>query len=316
MQLSCTLEAHPAPALIGRRQFFAMNTDIRLLALDWQKAELLARCEEVFHAIEERFSRFRPSSELSLLNAAAGGEVVVSPEMFALLSLCVAYHRLSRGLFDPAVLHSLEAAGYDRSFELVPRQVADVPRPTAVPMKRSLGELVMDRERPAVRAPPDMRLDLGGIGKGYAVDRAAEILAPAGDFLIDAGGDIYASGDGPDGPGWLVSIGNPLHEGEELALIQLRDRALATSTTARRAWQRGGRWLHHLIDPRTGQPAETDIVSASIVALTAVAADVFAKVALVLGFEEGSAFLRARGSPGLFVFPDGTWQATSDWPGG
>ena len=103
--------------LITRRAFFAMNTDIHLVTRSWQDVRLLAGAEELFHAIERSFSRFLPSSELSRLNRCAGREVRVSQQMFHLLGLSLAFHRLSEGVFDPAVLPSLEAAGYDRSFE-------------------------------------------------------------------------------------------------------------------------------------------------------------------------------------------------------
>jgi thiamine biosynthesis lipoprotein len=98
--------------------------------------------------------------------------------------------------------------------------------------------------------------------------------------------------------------------------VRLRYQALATSTVARRRWQRDGRWLHHLIDPRTGEPALSDAISVSVIAPTAVEADVFAKVALLLGSENGIHFLHGQGVQGLFVATDGSWQATAGWPGG
>jgi thiamine biosynthesis lipoprotein len=302
--------------LLGCHAFFGMNTRILLLSRAWDSTELLCAAEQVFHGVEERFSRFRPSSELSRLNDMSGHTVIVSPEMFHLLDLCRRFHRLSGGLFDPAILPDLESAGYDRSFELVPSQAPEATPTNSTPANGSIADLAMDRSRRAVQAPPTVRLDLGGIGKGYAVDRAAQLLAPAADFLIDAGGDIFASGDGPDGDGWLVAVANPLREDEDLGVVRLRGQALATSTVTRRRWQRDGRWLHHLIDPRTGEPALSDALSVSVIAASAVEADVFAKVALLLGVEVGERFLDARGAEGLFALSDGSWQATREWPGG
>jgi len=302
--------------LLGCHTFFAMNTRVLLLSRAWDSAELLCEAEQVFHGVEERFSRFRPSSELSRLNDMSGHTVIVSPEMFHLLDLCRQFHRLSGGLFDPAILPDLESAGYDRSFEFVATHAPEATATNPTPGHGSIADMAMDRSQRAVQAPPAVRLDLGGIGKGYAVDRAAQALVPAADFLIDAGGDIFASGDGPDGDGWLVAVANPLREDEDLGVVRLRGQALATSTVSRRRWQRDGRWLHHLIDPRTGEPALSDALSVSVIAASAVEADVCAKVALLLGVESGRQFIDAQGAHGLFVGSDGSWQATREWPGG
>ena len=311
--------AQPAvsPAdLLGCHTFSAMNTGILLFSRAWDSAELLCQAEQVFYGVDERFSRFRPSSELSRLNNLSGRSVTVSAEMYELLDHCRRLHRLCGGLFDPAVLPNLESAGYDRSFELVPAYAAEPgPAPSAAG-GGSIADLAMDPDRLSVQAPPGVRLDLGGIGKGYAVDRAARVLTPLADTLVDAGGDIFASGHGPDGDGWVVSVANPFNEDENLDVVRLRDQALATSTVTRRRWQRDGVWLHHLIDPRTGEPALSDAVSVSVVASNTIEADVFAKVALLMGSENGRQFLEARGAHGLFVGADGSFGVTGGWPGG
>jgi thiamine biosynthesis lipoprotein len=302
------------PDLLGRWRFDAMNTDVQLITLGWPGVDSLRRAEGVFHDVEVRFSRFLVSSELSRLNASGGREVAVSPELFQLLLLGLHYHRLSGGLFDLAILPSLEAAGYDRTFQLVPGQ-QDV-APTVPETTYSITDVELDARRSVVRAPAGLRLDLGGLAKGYAVDLSARELAPYGNVLVDAGGDIYASGTGPDGASWLVGVADPFRAGIDLTTLHIRDQALATSSVVRRRWQRGGRWLHHLIDPRTGEPAASDAVSVSVVASSTVAADVFAKVGLLLGCADGGRFLEEQQVSGLFVRSDGTWTTTAHWPGG
>jgi len=302
--------------LLGCLTFSAMNTQVLLFSGSWDSAELLREAEQVFRGADQRFSRFRPSSELSRLNEMSGREVAVSAEMFHLLDLCLRFHRLSGGLFEPAVLPDLESAGYDRSFELMAAREAAACRTGHPRAGGSIAGLAMDHGERTVRAPAGVRLDLGGIGKGYAVDRAAQALTPAADFLIDAGGDIFASGDGPGGDGWVVAVADPLRDDENLDVVRLRGQALATSTVTRRRWRRAGRWLHHLIDPRTGEPALSSALSVSVIARTAVEADVFAKVALLLGPEAGGRFLDAQGAHGLFALADGSRQATREWPGG
>lgn len=300
--------------LLGQRSFRAMNTDVLLLARDVAWIPLLVRAEEVFHDVEARFSRFLPDSELSLLNAASGSRTTVSREMLDLLSRAIELNAITGGVFDPAVLPQLEAAGYDRSFEQVPRELAGDAAGMA-PARHTISEAKLDPQKRTVTTPAGLRIDLGGIGKGYSVDLAAAVLAPARDFLVDAGGDIFASGRAPDADGWIVGVADPQQPERDVAVLCLSDVALATSTTAVRRWRRGGKWQNHLIDPRTGSPAQTGVVSVSVIANSTVEAEVFAKTALILGFEEGSRFLNARRAPGLFLMEDGQSCPTHDWPG-
>ncbi len=289
-----------------------MNTDVRIITIDWQQSALLAEAERAFHDIESRFSRFLPQSELSRLNAQSGERVIVSPRMLQLIDLAVFFHHRTGGLFDPAVLPLLEDGGYDRSFELVARDGAACATGRARD-NATIADLELDREHFVVTAPRGVRLDFGGIGKGYAVDVAAQRLQEAHDFLIDAGGDIFASGDGPEGDGWLIGIADP-SGGDDIDVVTLRDQAIATSTTSARRWKRGGRWLNHIIDPRDGSPTRSEIISASVIASTATEADVYAKCALILGPGEGRRFLESQRVRGLFVLEDGTTIRTPGWP--
>lgn len=264
------------PALLGHHQFRAMNTDIRLYMLDIESVEIFPETEALFRSVEARLSRFLPDSELCRLNDCSGRETRVSWMMFDVLGRSLGLHRETGGVFDPAVLPALERAGYDRSFEQVKRTANAVPA-DAGREQFSISQLRLDFQRKTVTAPEGLRIDLGGIGKGYAVDAAASVLEPARDFLVNAGGDIFASGAGPDGDGWLVGVTEPHNFDVYVSLVRLHDEALATSTTAVRRWQRGGRLLHHLIDPRTQKPAEPGVLSVSVIALTAVQANVYAR---------------------------------------
>ena len=300
--------------LVGRRRFRAMNTAVELMAVDWQQTALLQEAEQTFHDVEARFSRFRAESELSLLNARAGEPCAVSPQLLQILEGAVYFHRLTGGIFDPAILPDLEAAGYDRSFEFVtPTTAAAVTRPEHRPA--SIAELQIDRQRQTVTAPTHLRIDLGGIGKGYTVDAAAHILLPARDFLINAGGDIFASGNSSDGAGWPVAVSDPFDEQHDLDVVTLHDEAVATSTTARRRWERGGTWHTHIIDPRSGLSVDNDVVSATVIAPTATEADVFAKTALLLGVAAGERFLEKQNTSGFFVLSDGAVHRTAAWRG-
>lgn len=309
------LPMHIVGDLLARRQFRAMNTDIEITLLDWRRISLLDEAERFFADFEDRFSRFRGDSELCYVNDHAGSPVRVSREMIALLQAALKMHEKTRGLFEPAVLPTLEAAGYDRSFEKMERDgdsaLAALPRRMG-----GIRDIVVDPDARTVMAPAGMRIDLGGIGKGYCVDRVARLLRDAGPCLINAGGDMMGVGGGLDRHGWVIQILDPADGTQEIDRVRLRDRAVATSTTAVRNWRRGGRTLHHIIDPRTGQPAESGICSVSVIARTAARADVYAKTALILGYEAGSEFLAEHGVHGLFVLNNGAIHTTGRWPAG
>jgi thiamine biosynthesis lipoprotein len=291
-----------------------MNTDVTLYVRSLDDVGLLAAAEEVFHSLERRLSRFKPESELCRLNDRSGRDVPVSETMIDILRRAQKLHAVTGGVFEPAVLPDLEAAGYDRSFEHV-APVAQEQPPRGRAQACSIAQLHVDFASRTVRGPAGLRIDLGGIGKGYAVDTAMLLLAPARDFVVSAGGDMFASGCGPDDDGWLVSVVDPFGSGTPVSLVRLYDQALATSTTAVRRWQRGGRLHHHLIDPATRRPAESGVISVTVIAGSATEADVFAKTGLLLGADRGLAFLEEQDAPGLFVLDDGGAVHTAGWPG-
>jgi len=294
-------------------RFAALGTEV--LVCSPAADELAGDVRSLVEEYEERFSRFRPSSELERLSARTGEEVAVSEDLFEVLELAMGFWRETAGLFDPLVRAQLEAAGYDRSFDLVPRSRPE-PAPPPTPGRRpTFGEVRLDAGRRTVRLPRGGRLDLGGIAKGWIIDRLVRRLAPYGPFLADIGGDVAVRGDGPDGgPGWLIGVTDPFRPDEDRCWVRLRDGTVATSTVMRRRWQRAGHWLHHLIDPRTGSPARTALVQATVVAPTATAADVYAKTAIILGRERAFDWLARRSLPALLVTPAEA-VGTSRWHG-
>lgn len=243
-----------------RHEFRAMGTDVELLLVG-EPGDSFRAVEAEFERLEEIMSRFRPQSELSRLNAA--GWIDAGPDLLRVVRLALAAREETVGLFDPTVHRALVAAGYDRSFERVEPDGSD-----GSCGARCGGEVTVSGRR--IVLEPGTLLDLGGIGKGYAVDRACELLAPAGPCLVNAGGDLAVRGGA-----WPVGASG-------LTLL-LESGAIATSGRDRRRWERNGDERHHLIDPRTGRPAETALLSVTVVAPTAVRADVLAKVAFLGG---------------------------------
>jgi thiamine biosynthesis lipoprotein len=288
-----------------QRAFRAMGCHM-LAILDrddpWTEAQLAA-VPAWFEEWEQQLSRFRPDSDLMRLNAAAGRPVAVPPALWDVITVALDAARQSDGLVQPTLLGALEAAGYDRSFdELAPEQATT----GAAVRVADWHAIELDPHNRTVKLPEGMRLDLGGVAKGWAADQAVRRLSMAGPALVDSGGDISVSGPLADGQPWPIGIDSPFGQHETLGLLLLDHGAVATSGRDYRRWQRGGVEQHHIIDPRTGRPAVTDVIAATVVAPDGPAAEVAAKVALILGSDAGLAWIEARSSlAGLLVLENG-----------
>lgn len=295
------------PAGMSRLRFPAMGTGVEVL-IPSQDVAAGHRVRELFEEWESVLSRFRPGSELSRVNAAGGG--VVSPLLAEAVGTALLAAHATAGAYDPGLAVQLSQAGYDRPFtEMDPS--SPLPAPAAV---RPGGDWrrVLLTDRRLLRLPPGMHLDLGGIAKGMAVDAAVALMrrleVPGG--VVSAGGDLHVWGLPPRGRSWTIDIDAPV----PTPRVPLRRGALATSSTLRRRWETTEGPAHHTIDPRTGRPARTDLVSASVVAPRCQEAEAAATAALVLGAADGAAFLAARGLHGLLVRRDGPPVTVGSWP--
>ena len=313
--------------------FRAMGTDVALWL--WNSSEQRARsallaAEGFFAQTEARLSRFRADSELSRLNRTAGKPFAASPVLFDLVAEALAWRDRTGGIFDPAVLNALIASGYDRTFSAV--KVED----------RSTGEsgvgvsvdagagftgasqgarvdssgIVLGPGR-QILLPEGVGIDLGGIAKGWTIQQAAHRLGMWGPCLVDAGGDIACVGKPPGEP-WVVTVADPRvedeHADEDIAVVSLSNAAIATSSRIYRSWRQGGRAAHHLIDPRTGAPAATNIYSVTVLADRLPDAEIYAKTALILGEEQGLAYLnQLTGAAALVVTDDGRHLTTGNF---
>lgn len=269
---------------IAQRTFRAMNSDIDLFAAG-ASASKLARAEQWLAAYEQRFSRFSPLSELSRLNAAAGRPFMASPALFRMVELALSLARRSGGLFDPTVLSALDAAGYDRTFELLePRTRGRTPA-----HKCSWRDVELEPRQREIRMPEGCGIDLGGIGKGWAVDRMATIIGAR--CLVNGGGDVFAGERPAPGSPWRIGVADPFEPERDAFVLHVENRGVATSSSLKRRWLASGLWAHHLIDPRTGRPADSDAVQVTAIASTATEADYHAKVALLMGAAAGVDYL-------------------------
>ena len=271
-----------------------MGTNVRFVAPPSPGFGRAARgVRAIFERDERRFSRFRADSELARVNAAAGTWVEVSPPFAAVVDLALSAWRRTRGRFDPTLLGAMIANGYDRDFDDVLAGARDALHPAA-PAGRG-GEVELDGRR--LRLPDDVGLDLGGIVKGWTVDRAARAARSAGPawVLVEAGGDLRVDGATPDG-GLEIAVEDPQAADIEIGRVTLSDGALATSCVTKRAW---GPDAHHLIDPSTGRPAVGPVIQATVWAPTCAEAEIRSKDALLQGEE----YLRR--APAMLVLREG-----------
>ncbi|HLZ70324.1 MAG TPA: FAD:protein FMN transferase [Dehalococcoidia bacterium] len=299
-----------------RHAFFAMNTEIELLADTrdgGRAAGLFAEAEALLHRHEATLTGFSEHSELAALNRAAGQSFAASPLLFTTVGAALHAAARTGGLFEPAVLDALRAAGYDRSFAVLPYSAPRTPPAAPGPILGAFRHVELAPRGRTITRPAGMHLDLGGIGKGLAVAAALSLLRPLGNALANAGGDLRASGRLADGD-WLAGVQHPFEPGRDIATVAVRDAALATSSIMRRRWRRDGVERHHLIDPRTGASAATDLAAATVLARTAAEADVLAKTALLLGRTAGRAFVEREGALCLLVGRDGAIELSPGFP--
>jgi FAD:protein FMN transferase len=267
---------------IASRLFQALGGECEIHAIGVSD-EALASAEAWVHDKHERLTRFASTSELSRLNASRGEWAPVSPLLEGLLREGLRAHEISGGLVNIAVLPAVLAAGYTRTFSEGPTAV------TASVIPPSLPDVLEVRDGEA-RLRRGATIDLGGIAKGWLADRLAAELGT--NALVNLCGDLYARGGGEQGDGWPVGMGGKT--------VLLHDMGVATSGTRKRSW---GPDLHHLIDPRTGMPAKTDLAEVSVIATTGADAEIYAKTALFLGSARAPEFLERHGALGWSLSP-------------
>lgn len=278
-------------------RFPAMGTEVELLAWPGLPSGAAQRVESFFAAVEARLSRFRPDSELSRLNRSGGRPFRTSALLRRVLREALEAARCSGGLYDPTVLGALEGCGYDRSFP----EMRGIQAGQRV-VQRARHESVTLLEGGKVLLRDGVRIDLGGYAKGWTVDAAARFMRGVPSWVINAGGDLRAAGPGPGGDGWLVGIEDPWRPGCDLAVIRVTGRAVATSSVRRRRWLTLDGWAHHIIDPRTGRPSDTGLVSVTVIAPSAAQAEVLTKTVLLLGPRRGLERLESeRACAGVLV---------------
>jgi FAD:protein FMN transferase len=289
---------------INDQRFRAMGSDAQVIVVGGPE-RLLETAIDRIEQLEARWSRFRPDSEVCELNRQAGSPVEVSADTLLLVRRAIEAWRITGSSFDPTVLGAVIGAGYDRSFELLG---------TAPPVTHEalmLGCTDIEVQDSAVRLPAGTGFDAGGIGKGLAADLVVSEAMAAGaeGVCVNLGGDLRVAGIGPDGA-WTVGIDHPWSS-EPIALLGLTNGAVATSTTLKRTWVTSGVARHHLIDPSTGDPSDSDVNLACVVTGEAWRGEVLAKAVLLRGSQRAFDLLDPCVAQALIVDHNGNITCTS-----
>lgn len=289
-------ETHgPNDAGMVTHQFYAFNTVITLQAF----ADI-DRCGPAFDAaraasrtFERRLSRTLPHSDISRLNAAQGERVAIADDTAELLREAIGYCAGSEGMFDITVGSVVRLWNFHES--VVPKRSA-VEQVLAHVDWRMLrvGEGEGARSAWAQLDDPQAAVDVGGIAKGWIADRLSALLEKRGleSFVVNLGGNVMAHGEKPDGSPWRVGLQDPRDKGSIVGAVAIRNASAVTSGVYERCFERDGVFYHHILDPKTGLPAQTDAAGATVIARRSIDAEGYSTTLLALGIERGIAFAR------------------------
>lgn len=253
-------------------------------------------------ALEQLWSRFLPGSEISRINRSVEW-TAVSADTVTLFDRAVTGWRITGGAFDPTILSSLVSNGYAES-------MGDTPGRTLLSAPAHRGpapganHIEIDRKTSRARLPSGTGFDPGGIGKGLAADLVATELVESGAkaAIVSIGGDLRVAGEAP--ASWVISVENPFDPDRSVADLGLVDGGVCTSSLRAKTWFEDGREMHHLIEPRTGEPVVSSIVSATVLAAEAWMAEVLTKAAITGDAIGAIGFLESAGVEGLLVDVD------------
>jgi thiamine biosynthesis lipoprotein len=281
-----------------------MATDVFIYIIDEKASQkkIQDSVDKAFSLLKEfesKFSRFMINNELATFNKASGN-VKLSNDLSKMIEKSIYYRALTNGAFDISILPNLINEGYNVSKT---KGYYEVALPVCTSGYR-ITDIALNKKNKTAGKPKDLQIDLGGIGKGFAVDKVSGFLKKNyPNFLVDAGGDMFASGVDLKNnyPYWAVDIENPIDEGKSMDTLMITNMGVATSGVNRRKWVKDGEAKNHIINPTTGKSISGDILSVTVVAKDTTEADVLAKSLLIIGINEGTKFCEDNFIAAYFV---------------
>lgn len=288
--------------------FQAMGSKI-LIAMDTDQEDLLLKMKEAqewFELWEQTFSRFRPESELTRLNRKPEVALPVSDTLFEVATLALQIENRTQGLISPKIHRALHFAGYSTSFEELPLKEDFYLGTTESVDDFENQSYYLDKANQTITIGHGTSLDFGGFVKGWAAHQTMLRLQDWAPVLVDAGGDISISRPPENQSSWPIGVANPFQPETPLELIMVNSGGIATSGRDYRRWFFNHEWQHHLIDTRTNKPAETDVITSTVLAKDIIEAEMYSKLGLILGSVDGSEQLQKEADLGfLFILEDG-----------
>lgn len=249
---------------------------------------------QTIRRFEKKFSRFLPKSELSYVNLKAGRAVSISDDFVDLAWKSIKASIATDGLFNPFILPALQNIGYVGSWSEVQKEQPNL----NFSNRRICSVQDIKLGINLIEIPSHSALDFGGIGKGYILDKIAGIIDSQrfDNYWLSFGGDIICSGSDISGHGWQIGIASARDNSKQIDTIYTNGEKIAIATsgiTKRKGIKKGNEW-HHIIDPRTGLPAQSDIITATVVTETAILADVYAKTLVIMGADRAKDFVKNK----------------------
>ncbi len=307
---ACSRDANrlPTAELVGGAMGTTWNARLVAPPAGLDNVALTAELDALFAAIEQSMSTYRPDSELSRFNAAQSTDwYPVSAELCVLAAQSLAISRSTDGAFDVTVGPLVNLWGFGPGGATA--QPPEAERIAAALPATGFDKLQADCAQPALRkSVPALYVDLSAIAKGYAVDRAAELLLGRGvrNFMLELGGEVRVSGENAARGPWRIALEKPVEYGRVVQTVMLlSDVAVATSGDYRNFFEHGGRRYSHAIDPRSGYPVRHTAFSVSVLAETAAEADALATALLVLGPEEGLSYADTHDLAASYLLQEG-----------
>lgn len=291
--------------MLQRLEFHAMGCEMLAVVDHKSTSQQLAQVPVWFEEWEQALSRFRINSELTRLNLTHERPVKMSQILWDVLQCAKDAEQMTGGFVTPTLLDAIIEAGYDRPFDELPHLTSWMPIPVKT-RTASLKSIAVNEKTQTVTLPQGVGLDFGGVAKGWAAHQAMQRLSADGPALIDAAGDIAISGPRADGSPWQIGVADPFQKGEEIETLLVNQGGIATSGKDRRRWTRNGVLQHHIIDPFTNRPAETDLLTVTVIAPNVMQAEAAAKAVFILGSRLGRRWIEAHSEfAALFILDNG-----------
>jgi len=279
------------------------DTFVTITVYGTDDEKIIDDCFSICDKYEKMFSKSIESSDVSKINRAKGEAIAVSPETIELIEKGIYYGDLSKGLFDITIAPVSSLWDFHGEDNIIP----DAEEINEAISHVSYKNIVLDKENGRVRlTDKEAKIDLGGIAKGYIADKLKEQLISKGvsSALINLGGNIEAVGKKPDGNPFRIGIKKPFKENEILEEVFIDNNSVASSGVYERFFYKDDILYHHILDPKTGYPVESDLYGASVICNSSIDADALGTICILMGYEKAKEMTDALGVKVIWAFAE------------